>query len=96
MLAGRIAVRASWPETAPPLSRRQIKSLQSALGKAGYGAGKPDGIAGPNTRRALRAFQAANGLVPDGYLDRTVFEAIQKKLANQTDTPVGDGQDGGQ
>jgi peptidoglycan lytic transglycosylase B len=96
VLAGRIAVRASWPETTPPLSRSQIKALQSALGKAGYSTGKPDGIAGPNTRRALRAFQAENGLVPDGYLDRTVFEVIQKKLANQTDAPVGNGQNGGQ
>ncbi|PHS26956.1 MAG: hypothetical protein COA85_05600 [Robiginitomaculum sp.] len=94
VLAGRTTVRAPWPVSTAPLSRTQIKALQAALNRSGLKAGKPDGIAGPNTRRALRSFQAANHLVPDGYLDRAVFEVIQKKLADQTDATAGDGQNG--
>ncbi|PHS25023.1 MAG: hypothetical protein COA84_08380 [Robiginitomaculum sp.] len=92
VLGHKIAVRGTWPDATPPLSRSQIKALQGALGKAGYSAGKPDGIAGPNTRRALRAFQKANDLVPDGFLDHTVFDVIQKKLANMANAPVGERQ----
>jgi membrane-bound lytic murein transglycosylase B len=84
VLGHKIAVRGTWPDATPPLSRSQIKALQSALGKAGYSAGKPDGIAGPNTRRALRAFQKANDLIPDGFLDHTVFDVIQEKLGAES------------
>lgn len=43
-----------------------IIELQKALAKAGFDPGPIDGIAGPLTRTAIRAFQKANGLEVDG------------------------------
>lgn len=91
-LAGKTAVLTPWAKSTGALSRTQIKTVQGALGRAGFDAGIPDGIAGPNTRRALRTFQLANGLVPDGFLDRALFDRVQTILANHADTPVGHGQ----
>ncbi len=92
VLDDKEAVRAPWPKSTGPLSRTQIKALQSALDQAGYDAGKPDGISGPNTRRALRAFQKAHAMVPDGFLDRSTLQQVQKQLSDLADTPVGERQ----
>ncbi len=96
VLDGRQAVRASWPSSTGRLSRTQIKALQNALTQAGFDPGKPDGISGPRTRRALRAFQRANGLVPDGFLDRAIFDKALLVLANPGNAPIGQSQNGGQ
>jgi len=42
------------------------KILQAALVAAGFDPGPVDGVTGPRTRAALRAFQAAQGLMADG------------------------------
>ena len=70
------------PEDAPALSRDNIISLQEALLERGYEAGKPDGIMGPATRSAIRQFQAANGLIADGYPGETVLTRLDV-LINQ-------------
>ncbi len=59
------------------LSRDLVLTLQTRLTEQGYLQGKPDGIFGPVSRSALRAFQQARGLVPDGYVDREVLEQMQ-------------------
>ncbi|MEP3276072.1 MAG: lytic murein transglycosylase [Stappiaceae bacterium] len=56
----------NWSKDYRPLSRKQIKQLQSRLNQRGYKAGTVDGKAGPGTRGAIRAFQRSAGLVPDG------------------------------
>lgn len=55
------------PADDAPLSRADIISLQSNLNRLGFDAGPADGIAGSGTRSALRDYQRARGLVPDGY-----------------------------
>jgi uncharacterized protein (TIGR02594 family) len=42
------------------------RDMQSALARAGFAPGPVDGVIGPRTRAAIRAFQAARGLVVDG------------------------------
>ena len=44
------------------------KSLQAGLIAAGHDPGPVDGVAGPRTVAALRAFQLAHGVPPDGIV----------------------------
>lgn len=55
------------PEGLTPLTRSQMAELQTRLTAAGYDTQGADGFTGPNTRAALRAYQSANGQVPDGF-----------------------------
>ncbi|NVD36925.1 lytic murein transglycosylase [Marinobacter lutaoensis] len=64
------------PEDAPALSRQQVMALQQALNDRGFDTGTPDGILGPATRSAIRHFQAAAGLVADGYPGRSVLARL--------------------
>ena len=56
------------------LSRHQVMQIQHALDKDGFGAGRTDGMWGPETRSALMNFQksknmgAANGEINDQTL----------------------------
>lgn len=80
-LADRIAGAGALHVTPPSkqdsrVSIAKIKDLQAHLNTLGYEAGKPDGVIGHNTRRALRSFQAANGLVADGYPNPEVFTVM--------------------
>ncbi|MFC4259940.1 lytic murein transglycosylase [Marinobacter lacisalsi] len=64
------------PEDAPALSRNDVIKLQSALNARGYDSGIPDGILGPNTRSAIRRYQANEGLVADGFPGPELLEAL--------------------
>ncbi len=50
-----------------PLSTKTVYSLQKKLNRAGFDAGKPDGVIGSNTQQAIQAFQVSAGLIADGY-----------------------------
>ncbi|MEE9139789.1 MAG: peptidoglycan-binding protein [Alphaproteobacteria bacterium] len=50
--------------TAP--SRETVAAIQRMLGELGYDAGTADGVAGAQTRQAIRQYQAAAGLSVDG------------------------------
>lgn len=56
-----------------------IATAQRALNQLGYNAGKPDGIVGPNTRQAIRAFQKLRGLVQDGQLTATLADKLKSE-----------------
>lgn len=75
-IAGGDPFVGDWPEGDVPLTRSQTREVQAALNALGHNSGTPDGIAGPNTRRALRDFQRANGHDPDGYLGTQMYEAV--------------------
>jgi N-acetylmuramoyl-L-alanine amidase len=51
---------------APHLRGDDVVELQSSLNRLGFDCGRPDGIMGPATARALEDFQRNSGLVPDG------------------------------
>ncbi len=63
-----------------PLRREEVVGLQEALVTLGF-LKIADGVMGSGTRQAIRAFQLANGLVPDGYADRNVIAAVRAKAA---------------
>lgn len=61
-----------------PLRRDEVLDLQNGLLALGF-LKAADGVMGSGTRQAVRAFQKANGLAPDGYVDRTLIAAVRAK-----------------
>jgi membrane-bound lytic murein transglycosylase B len=51
----------------------ELQALQEKLNFMGYDVGKPDGIWGPKSRKAIRLYQLQNGLVGDGFPTREVL-----------------------
>ncbi|MEM1380156.1 MAG: lytic murein transglycosylase [Pseudomonadota bacterium] len=66
----------SWPRDDRPLTRSERERLQQALAAKGFSVGAIDGVIGPNTRRALRAWQKSNGLPADGYPSAIVLAKL--------------------
>jgi membrane-bound lytic murein transglycosylase B len=61
-----------------PLSVTDIKTIQSHLNRLGFDAGPEDGVAGTQTNTAIRNFQKAQGLPPDGYASPDLLQHLQK------------------
>jgi hypothetical protein len=53
------------------------KALQAALARRGYYHGSVDGVLGPETRNAIRSFQAHQGLPVTGQVDGRLIRALQ-------------------
>ncbi|MCW5724929.1 MAG: lytic murein transglycosylase [Maricaulaceae bacterium] len=75
-IGGEAAITGAWPENDPPVTRSQTREMQEALAALGHDPGTPDGVFGPNTRRALRAFQISRGHPADGYAGRVMYDAV--------------------
>jgi peptidoglycan hydrolase-like protein with peptidoglycan-binding domain len=74
------------------LSRNEIKQIQSDLKQDGLYHGNIDGIAGPETHQALRAYQQQNGLSATGRLDQqTVASLLGAGNATGSSMPSGNG-----
>jgi membrane-bound lytic murein transglycosylase B len=65
-----------------PLKRDDILALQQGLSALGLLPSTPDGVAGTATRQAVRAFQKANGLAPDGFIDLNLIAAVKARSGN--------------
>ena len=78
-----------------------VRDMQSALRELGYYEGEADGVFGDGTRRAVMAFQTANGLAATGEADRAMLlllhegqtltwqDFIAGKLCQRGDSGVG-------
>jgi murein L,D-transpeptidase YcbB/YkuD len=64
--------------------QQDIRQAQEALKSQGHDPGPIDGVMGPQTRQALRAFQSSNGLKQTGMLD-----AETKQKLNIESSPMG-------
>jgi membrane-bound lytic murein transglycosylase B len=51
----------------------ELHALQIKLNIMGYDVGRPDGIWGPKSRKAIRLYQLQHGLVGDGFPNREVL-----------------------
>ncbi|WP_120981265.1 lytic murein transglycosylase [Ruegeria conchae] len=76
-LAGGAPFQAEWPRGDRVLSFTEKKELQRRLTQAGFDTQGIDGRTGPNTINAVRAFQVAQGLVPDGYPSLSLLERMR-------------------
>lgn len=72
------------------LTTELVKDIQNALNKQGHNAGTADGKIGPNTQKAVRAYQAATGLMVDGFpgpdTQRRLF-GVKSSATKPTPTP---------
>lgn len=61
----------------PRMSGKDVKELQKLLDKRGFPCGEVDGIFGPATDEAVRAFQSANSLNVDGKVGPKTWAALR-------------------
>jgi membrane-bound lytic murein transglycosylase B len=58
------------------LGRDSVRLIQMRLNERGFNAGTPDGLAGPQTRAAISAFQRAFGYAADGQPSAGLLQAL--------------------
>ena len=68
---------AHMPENETALSRIEVTELQELLNGQGFDSGEADGRVGSRTRSAIRAYQSANGLTPDGHPSLELLDALR-------------------
>lgn len=77
-LEGGAPFRARWPRKDRNLGHAEKMEMQRLLSARGFDTQGTDGIIGPNTVDAIRAFQASQGLPPDGYASHEVLERLRR------------------
>ena len=60
----------------PKAAQASVKQVQEALKAQGHDPGPVDGVMGPQTQDALRAYQRAQNLTETGRLDRETSEKL--------------------
>lgn len=73
---GQPLIKTPWPKNDKPLSFEDKKAMQVKLTALGYDTQGVDGQIGPNSRRAIRAWQAAQGLAADGYMEQSLYQKL--------------------
>ncbi len=56
-----------------------VRNIQAALARLGYAPGPADGVAGPQTRSAIRAYQREHGLAVTGSPSESLYNHIQQR-----------------
>ena len=70
-------LRTPWPTKDHALTRDELKVVQTQLKSQGFGIGDIDGRAGPKLEQAIRAFQFAHDLTPDGYASPALLQRLK-------------------
>jgi len=75
-------------ESLPPTGpyKPTIQEIQTALVNSGFYKGEADGKMGPMTKKAIEAFQKANGLQADGRVGPKTWALLSTYLAVGTKT----------
>ncbi len=77
-ISGQRAFAQAWPTDDRPLTNSQRKELQGLLNRAGYSSGAVDGKIGNKTRAAIRRYQRAKGVTPDGFASLLLLERLRR------------------
>jgi hypothetical protein len=76
-IRGGSALKHGWPRQLRVLTFDERVELQKRLTAAGFDTVKIDAKMGPLTIGAIRRFQAAQGVLPDGYPSLLVLERLR-------------------
>lgn len=74
------------PISTQQLGRSGVKKVQQALDKAGFNAGRQDGIAGSETKTALKDFQKSKGIQGSGQINQKTLSALGVNVASNENT----------
>jgi N-acetylmuramoyl-L-alanine amidase len=74
----RLGQRALYHAIPAPLIGDDVRQMQERLLEMGYDAGRPDGIYGRQTARAVAQFQREVGLTPDGACGPLTLTALRR------------------
>ena len=77
-IMGGPGIQGTWPTDDRALTFDERVELQRRLTSKGFDTQKVDGKIGPLTINAVRAYQVAYGLLPDGYASLRLLERLRK------------------
>jgi membrane-bound lytic murein transglycosylase B len=76
-IAGGGPIVQTWPRGERELSRTEKIELQERLIARGHDTGTTDGVIGPNTIAAIRAYQQRAGMTPDGFATARLLQSMR-------------------
>ncbi|KUP94730.1 membrane-bound lytic murein transglycosylase B precursor [Tritonibacter horizontis] len=76
-LKGGPRIKGDWPRGDRALTFAERQEMQRRLTRAGFNTQGVDGRIGPKTIAAIRDFQSAKGLVPDGYASLNLLKTLR-------------------
>lgn len=76
-IGGRPALQAQWPRSDRALTLKERKEMQERLTAKGFDTQGIDGRIGPLTIDAVRAYQVASGMTPDGYASLNLLNRLR-------------------
>ena len=77
-IGGGPEIQGKWPRGYDALSFGERMEMQRLLQRKGYSVEKIDGIMGPNTVNAIRAFQASVGVAQDGLPSQQLLALLRR------------------
>lgn len=83
-LRGGPGLQHGWPREDRALTRDERVELQHLLTAAGFDAGGVDGLMGPKTIAAVKAWQGRVGLIPDGYANPDLLDRLRQGMRDAT------------
>jgi len=69
--------------------RNLVRGVQGELNRIGYAAGPADGVSGPRTRQAIRAYQTAENITVDGRVSQSLLSRLRKKSPGHASAAAG-------